>query len=138
LIHVAAMNRSNADHAGGGLSASEAALRLARDGPNALPELERRSGLRIVFEVVREPMFALLLGAALVYIVIGDLVEAVVLLAFACLSVSIAVIQQGRSERVLQALRDLTSPRALVVREGERQRIPRRRGSLLEPRCSGR
>lgn len=117
-----------------GLSEQEAALRLVRDGPNALPEVERRSALRIVAEVAREPMFALLLGAAVLYAVIGDLGEALVLFAFACLSVSIAVIQQGRSERVLEALRDLTSPRALVVRDGERRRIPGRevvQGDLL-------
>src|SRR6185295_18613167 len=41
-------------------------------------------------------------------------------------SVSIAIIQRGRSERVLEALRDLTSPRALVIRDGERRRIPGR------------
>ena len=122
------------DQASVGLSEGEAALRLAREGPNALPELERRSVLRIILEVVREPMFALLLGAALVYALIGDLGEALVLLAFACLSVSIAIIQQGRSERVVQALRDLTSPRALVIRDGERKRIAGRevaRGDTL-------
>jgi Ca2+-transporting ATPase len=117
-----------------GLSEQEAAQRLVREGPNALPEPGRRSGLRIAAEVVREPMFALLLGAAVLYGVIGDLGDALVLLAFACLSVLIAVIQQGRSERVMDALRDLTSPRALVVRDGERRRIPGRevvRGDLL-------
>jgi Ca2+-transporting ATPase len=117
-----------------GLSKQDAAVRLARDGPNALPEAERRSPLRIVAEVVREPMFALLLGAAGLYAAIGDLGEALVLFAFACLSVSIAVIQQGRSERVLEALRVMTSPRALVVRDGERRRIPGRevvQGDLL-------
>jgi len=117
-----------------GLSAREAAERLRVEGPNALPELERRTGLRIILEVVREPMFALLLGAGVLYLFIGSRGEALVLFAFACFSVAIAIIQEGRSERVLEALRDLTSPRALVIRDGEQSRIPGRevvRGDLL-------
>ena len=117
-----------------GLSAHQAAERLRAEGPNALPELERRTALRIAVEVVREPMFALLLGAGVLYLFIGSPGEALVLFAFACLSVAIAIIQEGRSERVLEALRDLTSPRALVIRDGAQVRIPGRevvRGDLL-------
>ncbi len=117
-----------------GLTAHEAAQRLQAEGPNALPELERRTAMRIVLEVVREPMFALLLGAGVLYLLIGSRGEALVLFAFACFSVAIAIIQEGRSERVLEALRDLTSPRALVIRDGEQTRIPGRevvRGDLL-------
>src|SRR5579872_5602239 len=117
-----------------GLTEREAAWRLSREGPNALPDLQRRSRLRIIVEVLREPMFALLLGAATLYAFIGELSDSLVLLAFACFSVAIAVIQESRSERVLEALRDLSSPRALVVRDNERRRIPGRevvRGDLL-------
>jgi Ca2+-transporting ATPase len=117
-----------------GLSAREAAQRLRTEGPNALPELERRTALRIIVEVLREPMFALLLGAGVLYLLLGSRGEALVLFAFACFSVAIAIIQEGRSERVLEALRDLTSPRALVIRDGEQIRIPGRevvRGDLL-------
>ena len=124
-------NRPQSRH---GLSSQEAAERLRLEGPNALPELERRTGLRIVLEVVREPMFALLLGAGVLYLLIGSRGEALVLFAFACFSVAIAIIQEGRSERVLEALRDLTSPRALVVRDGAQIRIPGRevvRGDVL-------
>lgn len=123
-----------ADPAHSGLSAAEAAARLARDGANELPRPDRRTALRIVFEVVREPMFGLLLAAGAIYLVLGDLAEALVLLVFACASVSIAVVQDLRSERVLEALRSLTSPRALVIRDGTRQRIAGREvvcGDLL-------
>ncbi len=68
-------------------------------------------------------MFALLLGAAAIYLVLGDLKEAVVLGIFACTSVLIAVVQEARTERVLESLRDLTSPRALVIRDGIEKRI---------------
>ncbi len=107
-----------------GLTGREAAERLRVEGPNALPARERRTGLRIIVEVVREPMFALLLGAGVLYLLVGSRGEALVLFAFACFSVAIAIIQEGRGERVLEALRDLTSPRALVVRDGEQLRIP--------------
>ncbi len=106
-----------------GLSAAEAKRRLAADGPNALPQTARRTALRIVSEVLREPMLALLIGGGVVYLVLGDVEEAILLLVFACMSVVITVVQEARTERVLDALRDLTSPRALVVRDGARQRI---------------
>lgn len=117
-----------------GLSVRDAAQRLRAEGPNELPQLDRRTALRIVADVVREPMFALLLGAGVLYLLIGSRGEAVVLFVFACFSVAIAIVQEGRSERVLEALRDLTSPRALVIRDGEQIRIPGRevvRGDLL-------
>ncbi|MDF0517690.1 cation-translocating P-type ATPase [Bradyrhizobium yuanmingense] len=117
-----------------GLSATEARARLAADGPNELPRPERRSPLRIVVEVLREPMLLLLLCGGLIYLVLGDLKEAVILLAFGAMSIVITVVQETRTERVLEALRDLTSPRALVVRDGARRRIAGRevvQGDLL-------
>ena len=109
-----------------GLSASEANSRLESEGFNELPTADRRTAGRIAAEVIREPMFSLLIAAALIYGVLGDRGEALLLLGFATISVSIAIIQQGRSEKALDALRDLTSPRALVIRDGERRRIPGR------------
>ncbi|HEX2944255.1 MAG TPA: HAD-IC family P-type ATPase, partial [Rhodopila sp.] len=117
-----------------GLSAAEAAKRLRVEGPNELPRAGRRQLGRILRDILGEPMFSLLLGAGVIYLMLGDMVEAVLLFAFASLSVGIAVVQQVRSERVLDALRDLTSPRALVIRDGERQRIAGRdvvRGDLV-------
>ena len=101
-----------------GLSGQDAATRLKAEGPNTLPQAGRRTLRRIVLEILREPMFALLLGAAAIYLVLGDLKEAVVLAVFASTSVLIAVVQESRTERVLESLRDLTSPRALVIRDG--------------------
>ncbi|MCX7302231.1 MAG: cation-translocating P-type ATPase [Rhodobacterales bacterium] len=106
-----------------GLTQAEASARLTADGPNELPRANHRSPLRIVFEVMREPMLVLLLGGGVVYLLLGNREEAVILLLFACLSIGITVVQETRTERVLDALRDLTSPRALVIRDGTRQRI---------------
>ncbi len=109
-----------------GLSEAEAQSRLRSDGFNDLPAAGHRTVLRIVGEVLREPMFALLLGAGVLYLILGDRTEALALLAFAIISISITVVQETRSERVLDALRDMTSPRALVIRDGARKRIPGR------------
>ncbi len=117
-----------------GLSEAEAQARLAAEGFNELPRPDRRTPFRIVVEVLREPMLALLLVAGAVYLILGDLREALILIAFATLSVVITVVQESRTEKVLEALRDLTSPRALVIRDGERRRIAGRevvRGDFL-------
>jgi Ca2+-transporting ATPase len=79
-------------------------------------------------------MFVLLLAGGSIYLLLGDLKEALILLAFGGMSIAITVIQETRTERVLEALRDLTSPRALVIRDGERRRIAGRevaRGDLV-------
>ncbi|MBY0509193.1 MAG: cation-translocating P-type ATPase [Rhodospirillaceae bacterium] len=118
----------------GGITAQVAAQRLREDGPNELPRTQSRSLLRIITDVLREPMFALLLAGGGVYLALGDFQEAVVLVIFATFSVSIAVGQDLRSERALEALRSLASPRALVVRDGKRMRIPGRevvRGDII-------
>ena len=117
-----------------GLTNEVAAQRLATEGPNEIPRSSRRQLLHIFRDVVSEPMFGLLLVAGLIYLLLGDTLEAVLLLVFAFFSVAIAVVQETRSERVLDALQDLTSPRALVIRDGERRRIAGRdvvRGDLL-------
>ncbi|TIQ35048.1 MAG: cation-translocating P-type ATPase [Mesorhizobium sp.] len=117
-----------------GLSEVEARSRLLAEGPNELPRSGRRTPLRIAIEVVREPMLALLLGGGAVYLLLGDLREALILLCFATLSIAITIVQEARTERVLEALRDLTSPRALVVRDGQRRRVAGRevvRGDIV-------
>lgn len=106
-----------------GLSEADAQVRLKAEGYNELPRAGQRTRWRIVFEVLREPMMALLLGGGVIYLALGDLKEALILLAFATMSVVITVVQESRTERVLEALRDLTSPRALVIRDGQRKRI---------------
>lgn len=117
-----------------GLSEAEAARRLAAEGYNDLPRRRSRGPWRIAAEVMREPMLLLLVGGGLVYLALGDRTEALMLLAFANFSILVTIIQESRTERVLEALRDLASPRALVIRDGVRRRIPGRevaRGDLV-------
>ena len=105
-----------------GLSHEEARRRLSAQGPNSLPQAQRRMAA-LLLHTVREPMFLLLLGAAVLYLALGDWREGVALLAMAALTIGLALFQEGRTERALQALRDLSSPRALVLREGRALRI---------------
>ncbi len=118
-----------------GLSAAEAARRRAEHGPNALPGGEHRSLVAITLETLREPMFLLLLAAGTLYLVFGDLQEGLTLFGFVLVTLALTLFQEGRTERAIEALRDLTSPRALVVRDGSPHRIPGRdvvRGDLLK------
>ena len=107
-----------------GLSAAEAARRLAADGANALPDRTRRGWRVILGEAAREPMFLLLVGAALLYLPLGEPRESAFLLLMVVLMLGMTLYQEGRTERALQALRDLSAPTATVVRNGRRQRVP--------------
>jgi len=82
--------------------------------------------LDIVFDVAKEPMFILLLACGATYFLVGDTGEALMLLSFVFLVIGITVYQERKVERALEALRDLSSPRALVIRDGEQKRIPGR------------
>ncbi len=106
-----------------GLSDTEAAERLKQNGPNELPSSKPRSIWTIAAEVIREPMFLLLLAAGAIYLTLGDLQEALLLLGFVFVVMGITLYQERKTERALEALRDLSSPRALVIREGRRIRV---------------
>ena len=117
-----------------GLSAAEAARRLATEGPNLLPGSAPKSTLAIVREVVTEPMFLMLLAAGSIYLALGDRGEALFLLGFVFVVIGITLAQERKTQRALESLRDLSAPRALVIRDGQEQRIAGRevvRGDLL-------
>jgi Ca2+-transporting ATPase len=117
-----------------GLSEQEAADRLLREGDNELPSAKPKGFVSIAASVVREPMFLLLIGASCIYVVLGDRLDAVVLFASVFVMIGITFFQERKTERALEALRDLSSPRALVLRAGLARRIPGRevvRGDLL-------
>ncbi len=109
-----------------GLSTATAAQRLAADGPNELPVSKPRSLLRLAVQVASEPMFLLLVACGALYLVLGSRQEALMLLGFVFVVMGTSFVQQRRSERSLEALRDLSSPRALALRDGKPQRIEAR------------
>jgi Ca2+-transporting ATPase len=96
---------------------------VRRDGYNELPYERRRSLFAIAFAVLREPMLLLLIAATALYLVLGDLQEAIILFASLAVVVSITLYQEHKTERAIDALRDLSSPRASVIRDGQTCRI---------------
>jgi len=117
-----------------GLTQTEAARRLADEGYNELPSSRRRNSFAIALEVIREPMFLLLVACGVVYLFLGEPKEALMLLGFVFVIMGITIVQERRTERALDALRDLSSPRALVIRDGQQQRIAGRevvRGDIV-------
>ena len=117
-----------------GLGADEAARRLAAEGPNLLPGNAPKATITLVREVVTEPMFLMLLAGAAIYFALGDRTEALFLLSFVLVVIGISLAQERKTQRALEALRDLSAPRALVLRDGREQRIAGRdvvRGDLL-------
>ena len=101
-----------------GLSEAEAARRLRQDGPNALPDRRWLGWLRLLWNVVTEPMFVMLLIATAIYAAIGDAGEAALLLASVAIVMLITVVQEFRTQGALRALRELAAPQARVVRGG--------------------
>ena len=109
-----------------GLTRDEAMALLEGDGFNELPSAKPRRLWAIAWEVVREPMFLLLIGASTIYLVLGDIREALVLFGSVFVVMGITFYQERKTERALEALRELASSRAQVWRDGEWQFVPGR------------
>jgi Ca2+-transporting ATPase len=117
-----------------GLTEAEASKRLKDEGYNELPSSKQRSVFAIAFEIVREPMFLLLVVGGVLYLALGEVQDALMLLFFVFFVMGITFYQERKTERALEALRDLSSPRALVIRDGQEKRIAGRevvRGDIL-------
>ena len=109
-----------------GLTSQQARERLARDGENTLPGQAPRGLVQIGADVVREPMFLLLMAAGGVYLSMGEPREALALLGFIAVIIVVTVLQAARTERALDALRELSAPPATVLRDGQWLRVPSR------------
>ena len=101
-----------------GLSSEQARAALRQHGPNLMPVQQQRGWWLIFRELVREPLFALLLVAALIYGALGALHDSLSLLFMVLVVMGLSVYQQGKADRALAALADLSAPQALVLRDG--------------------
>lgn len=118
-----------------GLTEAEAAQQLKLNGLNELPAAQPKTVGRIAAETLKEPMFLLLIACGFLYMVLGDYREGLLMLAGMLLIIVITFIQHRRTERALEALRNLAAPRALVWRDGQPIRIAGNqvvRGDILE------
>lgn len=109
-----------------GLTTQEVEDKLKREGYNELPSSNARSIFKLMWDVISEPMFILLVSCAVIYFFLGDLQEALVLTASVVIVMSIELFQERKTEKALEALKNLSSPRALVIRNSEQIRIPGR------------
>jgi len=119
-----------------GLTEGQVRQQLEQEGYNELPTSQQRGVVRIALEVIREPMFLLLVACGAVYLLMGrqHIGDALMLLGFVFVVMGITIVQERRTERAVEALRDLSSPRALVIRDGQRRRIAGRevvRGDVI-------
>ncbi len=101
-----------------GLNPQEAKIRLARDGPNALEDVRRHSTLQRMGAMLGEPMFALLVAAVVIYLVLGDLSEGAMLGFFVLAVLGLTFYQEGKSAASIAALRNLTQHQTKVLRGG--------------------
>lgn len=106
-----------------GLSSQKAQEQIAKEGYNELQGKKSRNFWDIIFGVIKEPMFILLVACGTLYMLLGDKEEGVMLLGFVFFIMGIEFYQERKSEKALDALKDLASPRALVIRDGEEKRI---------------
>ena len=117
-----------------GLTSAEAARRLAADGPNELPTARPRNLLQQAWDVMRQPMLLLLVAAGTINFLLAEPLDGAVLMSFVLVVIGISIYQEHKTENALAALRDLSSPRGLVVRDGRQQWIPGRdvvRGDIV-------
>jgi Ca2+-transporting ATPase len=122
------------DTAPRGLTSREARERFAADGPNELPTAKPRNLVRQAWDVARQPMLLLLIAAGTVNFVLSEPLDGVMLMVSVVIVITISIYQEHRTEHALAALRDLSSPRALVVRDGRQRRIAGRdvvRGDVI-------
>jgi len=106
-----------------GLTAAEAAIRLRRDGPNSLGGEGRRGPLRVLVSQFASPLVIILIIASVVSVVVGDKVEASVILAIVGMSALLGFVQEARSEAAVAALQARLAVRATVLRDGKQQEI---------------
>jgi Ca2+-transporting ATPase len=106
-----------------GLSNKEAEEQLKKWGYNELPGAKSTNMWKIALEVMKEPMFILLISCGSVYVLIGDYMEGIILLCSVFIIILITFLQHRKTERSLEALKQLSSPRALVIRNGTEVRI---------------
>jgi Ca2+-transporting ATPase len=109
-----------------GLSSQDAEKKLNEFGYNELPDLSSKTWLDLVRQILKEPMFILLISSSFIYMFIGDYREGVILLSTFSIIIFITYYQNLKTEQALKALRNISSPKATVIRNGIETKIPAR------------
>ena len=106
-----------------GLTTNQAKEKLRTEGYNKLPSSKPKNLFSIALGVVKEPMFILLVACGTLYLALGDMQEGLMLLGLVFVIMGIEFFQEKKTEKALDALKDMASSRALVIRDGVETRI---------------
>ena len=106
-----------------GLTHDEVTKRQQQYGKNELTPQKKDSFLKTVLHTLCEPMFLLLMIAAVIYFILGEPRDGAIMLIFVVGIISIDVIQEWKTDKTLNALKDLSAPQIVVIRDGEEQTI---------------
>ncbi len=107
-----------------GLTSAEAEKRLRQDGENRLAEKKKAAPLKIFAGQFKDIMVIILLAATAVSVFLGEYYDALTIIIIVLLNAVLGFIQEYRTERTLEALKDMTAPTAKVCRDGKRMVIP--------------
>jgi Ca2+-transporting ATPase len=112
------------DAEAGGLSADEARKRLEADGPNEIEGTRKRSPLIMFFRQFADLMIIILMGAAVLSGVIGDLTDTIIIIVIVFLNAIVGFVQEYRAEKAMEALKNMTISTVKVLRDGKTASVP--------------
>ncbi len=107
-----------------GLTSEEARRRYEKNGPNELVEKKPKSKLMMFLSQLNDPMIYILFAAAIISVILGELSDCIIILAVVLLNAIIGMVQESKAEKALEALKKLSSPNALVKRDGRLVDVP--------------
>lgn len=107
-----------------GLRAEEAGRRLAAFGRNEMKSGRKKTAAESFLEQLNDPLIYVLLAAAAVSVLLGEISDAVIIGVVVLLNATVGMIQEGKARKALESLKKLTSPKAFVIRDGRRVEIP--------------
>ncbi|WP_278599967.1 cation-translocating P-type ATPase [Clostridium tertium] len=107
-----------------GLSSADAKLILEKNGPNKLQGKKKKSTFQLFLSQINDAMIYILLVAAVISAIVGEISDAIIILIVIFVNAIIGVIQESKAEKALEALKSMSTPKALVKRDGSIIEIP--------------
>ncbi len=107
-----------------GLSAGQAAERMEKYGPNRLKDQEKKSLGRRVAEQLNDPLILILMVAMAISMMLYEFGDAIIIVAVVALNAAVGIIQEGKAGRAVEALKQISEPRATVLRDGVQKSVP--------------
>lgn len=107
-----------------GLTSEEAKIRLEKNGENKLASKKKKTIISLFFAQLKDAMIYILVGAAIISGIMGEISDSIIILIVIFINAIIGVVQESKAEKALDALKQLSTPKALVKRDGELKEIP--------------